>query len=139
MGPAVGRIRERATFRALARPAGRGRSGPVSVSFTPVGDDGRPRVAYAIGRRHGNAVQRNRLRRRLRACVQTAVHEAGSPLAGGSYLVRADPTASELTAPDLARRVREALERASTPRPSPAGSPSGTGRPGDRWGKGPKQ
>ena len=115
MGPAVGRIRGRATFRALARPAGRGRSGPLSVSFAP--GDGMPpaRVAYAIGRRHGNAVHRNRLRRRLRAAVRMAI-QPGAPLPPGAYLVAADPAAAGLAHAELARRVAEALFQAASGR-----------------------
>jgi ribonuclease P protein component len=44
-------------------------------------------VAYAIGRRFGTAVERNRARRRLRAAI--ALDEA-LLLAGGAYLVAAD-------------------------------------------------
>ena len=49
-------------------------------------DDGDPtaRVAYAIPRRVGTAVERNRIRRRLRAVL------ADQPLAPGAHLVSAD-------------------------------------------------
>jgi ribonuclease P protein component len=66
--PPVGliwRVRDRATFAALGR-ATRVRRGPLSVAWL---DDGRPpppRVAFAVSRRVGSAVTRNRLRRRLR-------------------------------------------------------------------------
>jgi ribonuclease P protein component len=73
-----------------------------------------PRVAYAIGRRTGSAVVRNRIRRRLRAAV--ALHEAElSP--GGAYLVAADRRA--MTAPfaeladQVGRLLREAREESS--------------------------
>jgi ribonuclease P protein component len=46
-------------------------------------------VAYAIGRRFGTAVERNRARRRLRAAV--ALDEA-LLLPGGAYLLAADRT-----------------------------------------------
>lgn len=112
MGPAATRIRGRSTFRALARPARRGRSGPVLVSFTPSAAGTTPQVGYAIGRRHGNAVRRNRLRRRLRACVREAVETTVPVLPPGAYLVSADPAAAGLSSTELCRRVREALEKA---------------------------
>src|SRR5207245_774623 len=70
--PAVGliwRITDRRTFAAL-RQARRVRQGPLTVSFIDGSPNEPPRVAYAIGRKVGGAVKRNRLRRRLRAIVQ---------------------------------------------------------------------
>jgi ribonuclease P protein component len=46
-----------------------------------------PRVAYAVGRRVGSAVDRNRIRRRLRAAVSQC---AGELAPGGAYLLEAD-------------------------------------------------
>ncbi len=71
------------------------RSGPVRVSYVPV-SAGQPQLAFAIGRRFGNAVARNRARRRLRAAFDRAW--AASPSAPtGAYLVMADRAV--LTAP----------------------------------------
>ena len=70
--PVAWRIRDRATFEALRRAGTRARRGPVTVTYAAVGTAPVPRVAYAVGRRTGNAVIRNRLRRRLRAAVGTA-------------------------------------------------------------------
>jgi ribonuclease P protein component len=44
-------------------------------------------VAYAIGRRVGSAVARNRVRRRLRAAID---EHAAELLPGGAYLFAAD-------------------------------------------------
>lgn len=85
--PAFGltwRLRDRATFAALAR-AERHSRGPVTVRFVPGGDEAPPRVAYAVGGA-GSAVARNRLRRRLRAAVARAEAHLD---AGGAYLVSA--------------------------------------------------
>jgi len=51
-----------------------------------------PRVAFSVGRSVGNAVTRNRVRRRLRAAVR---EHAPQLVPGTGYLVRATPGASE--------------------------------------------
>lgn len=70
---------------------------------------GPPRVAYAIGKRTGTAVVRNRVRRRLRAAV--ALHET-ELAAGAAYLVSADRRAMSAPFVDLADQVARALRRA---------------------------
>jgi ribonuclease P protein component len=83
-GPAVGliwRVRDQATFRSL-RDARRVRRGPLTVAWLADGSVP-PRVAFAIGRRVGGAVVRNRLRRRLRSLARR------SSLPGGVWLVSA--------------------------------------------------
>ena len=61
------------------------------------------RVAFAIGRRVGGAVERNRLRRRLRAAL------AETELAPGSYLVSAGPEAAHLSGAELRSTLTDAL------------------------------
>jgi len=80
----IWRVRDRATFAVLAR-AERHARGPVTIRFVPGESDVPPRVAYAVSGT-GNAVVRNRLRRRLRAAVARAEAELA---AGGAYLVSA--------------------------------------------------
>ena len=80
----IWRVRDRATFAALAR-AERHVQGPVTVRVVPGKAEGPARVAYAVSGT-GNAVVRNRLRRRLRAAVARA---EGELAAGGAYLVSA--------------------------------------------------
>jgi ribonuclease P protein component len=101
----IWRIRDRRTFAAL-RGSGRYlRQGPITVTFLS-GDPGTPpRFAYAVGRRVGTAVARNRLRRRLRAAVATA-----SALRSGAYLVGAGPEAARLSFGELRKTLCEALE-----------------------------
>ncbi|HAM01006.1 MAG TPA: ribonuclease P protein component, partial [Acidimicrobiaceae bacterium] len=86
--PVTWRIRDRATFEALRRSGARARRGSVTVTYSSVGAAPEPRIAYAVGRRAGTAVTRNRLRRRLRAAVGHAPR-----LAPGAYLVAAGPEA----------------------------------------------
>ena len=59
--------------------------GPVTVRVVPGGSEGPARVAYALSGA-GNAVARNRLRRRLRAAVGLAEADLAS---GAAYLVSA--------------------------------------------------
>ncbi|HEX5367029.1 MAG TPA: ribonuclease P protein component [Acidimicrobiales bacterium] len=89
----IGRIRDRATFDALRREGRRVRRGPVTVTFVPGAPDDGVRVAYAIGRRVGAAVVRNRLRRQLRAAVREVDVSRGG-LAAGAYLVGLRPEAA---------------------------------------------
>jgi len=67
-----------------------------------------PQVGYAIGRKCGTAVVRNRLRRRAREVVRA---EAPS-LPRGSYLVRLGPGAASLAPRELRADVATALRRA---------------------------
>jgi ribonuclease P protein component len=68
--------------------------------------EGPPQVAYAVGRRIGNAVTRNRLRRRLRAAVQVC---AGELRPATAYLVGADPAASRASWDELTRDLGACL------------------------------
>jgi ribonuclease P protein component len=96
-------IRSRATFDALARtrPA---RRGPVSVRVHTGDDPGAPHVAYAVSRRVGGAVVRNRVRRRLRAAVRA---HAGALDPGASYLFGAGREALTMPFDALQRCVGE--------------------------------
>ncbi|HTU37710.1 MAG TPA: ribonuclease P protein component [Acidimicrobiales bacterium] len=107
----VGRITSRAAFAELQRARARGACGPVRATFVPADDTAAglyPQVGYAIGRRCGTAVTRNRLRRRARDVVRA---EAAA-LPRGSYLLRLDPGAAMLEPADFRVDVAEALRRA---------------------------
>ena len=85
----IWRVRDRAMFRALARGRRR-RSGVLEVSAVVLGPATEPpRVAYAVGATSGDAVVRNRVRRRLRAAVREHTPICCEP--GSGYLVRAPP------------------------------------------------
>jgi ribonuclease P protein component len=74
-GP-VDRLRRRRDFALVLRSGRRARRSLVAVAVRP-NDWGRTRVGYAVGKRVGGAVVRNRVRRRLRALI----HELLGPLA----------------------------------------------------------
>lgn len=98
----IGRVRGRRAFSALRRSGVRHRSGPVTVTVLRTVDDSCATVAYAVSRSVGGAVDRNRVRRRLRAIVREA------DLAPGSYLVSVSPAAATIPFDELAGHVRRA-------------------------------
>jgi ribonuclease P protein component len=65
-----------------------------------------PRIAFAVGRPVGNAVVRNRVRRRLRAAVREQ-YELLQP--GWGYLVSAAPAAATATYRELSDALRAVL------------------------------
>lgn len=99
-------VRDRASFAALRRSGRRVRRGPLTLTFVPGVPADPPRVAYAIGRKVGGAVVRNRLRRRLRVVVS----ELGPLVQPGAYLIAAAPGAATLSFGELRTIVAEALE-----------------------------
>lgn len=101
----IHRVRSRATFAELARVRPR-RNGPVWVRRLERASEQPPQVAYAIGRRSGNAVTRNRLRRQLRAIVQT--HEADL-VPGHTYLVGVTPVAASSSFGELSAALTHCL------------------------------
>jgi len=109
-------LRSPAAFAALRREGRRARRGPVTVTWAPAPATASAvpvtepaRVAYAVGRRAGGAVVRNRIRRRLRAVVRDIVREAAPGLAPGAYLIGAGAEAATLPYEELRRTVTEAL------------------------------
>ena len=102
------RIRHRGTFARLAR-ARVSRRELVWVRCVPVSGPG-PQVGFAINRHVGNAVTRNRVRRRLRA----ALREDGLGIREDSaYLVGATPGAADASFADLRRALGDCLRAAA--------------------------
>jgi ribonuclease P protein component len=66
-----------------------------------------PQVAYAIGRKVGGAVERNRLRRRLRAIVG----QLAPQLRPSAYLIGASPEVRNLSVGELRTTVIRAMEK----------------------------
>ncbi len=118
----VGRVRSDRTFAALRRSSCRGRHGPVSVSFVARPEWTRCEVAYAVNRKVGGAVVRNRLRRRMRAIL--AGQETGLPV--GAYMVRSGPDGAMLDFDELRMAMTRAVEQA-TNRPAPGSRPPARG------------
>lgn len=104
----IWRIRDRRTFAAFGSGSGasRARIGPVTVSLVDSNPAEPPRVAFSIGRKAGSAVERNRLRRRLRAIVRGLA----PPLRPGAYLIGVAPPATKLSFEELRNSVIRAIE-----------------------------
>lgn len=106
MASRLWRIRDRTTFVELRRRGRRGRAGPVQVTWLPdPAAPGPPRAAFAVGRKVGGAVVRNRLRRRLRHVLA----EQSATMGPGAYLVAAGPAAAGLSPEELRATVTSAL------------------------------
>jgi ribonuclease P protein component len=92
----IWRIRERSAFARLAREGRRTRAGVLWCTYILDPTATPPRVAYALGRAIGSAVDRNRLRRRLRRVLDTA------SLPPGMYLIGAREGAARSSFTELA-------------------------------------
>lgn len=101
------RVDDRGTQIALRR-ARRVRRGPLTLSCV-ADDSANPRISYAVGRRAGGAVERNRIRRRLRAVM----HGLSPRLVGRAWLVGAGEEASDLRFHQLETHCRSAVEALS--------------------------
>jgi ribonuclease P protein component len=101
----VAPVRARDDFDALSRSRARRRSGPLWVVRADGADDAR--VAYAVPRKVGTAVVRNRVRRRLRA-MMADLDRAGR-LDAGLYLVGVRPEAADLDVAALRLHLHRAL------------------------------
>jgi ribonuclease P protein component len=97
----IGRIQQRDAFVRLRREGIRLRIDPLWCSFVPDSQMVPPRVGFAIGRATGSAVERNRLRRRLRAVLRTC------DVPPGLVLIGAQPHACERTFEELEASVRQ--------------------------------
>jgi len=107
MGQAPARLLKRAEFLAVRR-GDRRRGRFFLIEALDRGDNGAPRVGYTVTKKVGNAVVRNRVRRRLKEAVR--VHAAADMAPGHDYVIVGREDA--LLAPfaqlkaELARRLR---------------------------------
>jgi ribonuclease P protein component len=113
-GVGVERIQSQRTFDLFRTSGTIGASGPLRVKFVRQSSWSRAQVAYALGKKLGGAVVRNRLRRRLRAIVSNE----GLGLSPGAYLVSAGPLATELSFDELRAAMSQAVRVATANRES---------------------
>jgi ribonuclease P protein component len=115
----IGRLRDRRSITALRRQGRRARRGVVTVTFLARPGEDR-RVAYAVGRHVGGAVERNLVRRRFRslmADVEGGPHDPGP----GDYLVSAAEGAAAADFQRLSADLDRTLDALATAGPTPAG------------------
>jgi ribonuclease P protein component len=86
------------------------------VTFLDEGPLAAPRVAYAIGRRVGTAVVRNRLRRRLRAIVADLARSRSDLVPPGALVISAGADASGRNPAELKSDVVQLLDALRTQR-----------------------
>lgn len=103
------RLRKRADFLAVRR--GEKRRGRFFLLETlQRADEGPPRVGFTVTRKVGNAVVRNRIRRRLREAIR--VHAADDMRPGNDYVIvgREEVLAAPFAeiGAELSRRLRRA-------------------------------
>ena len=82
----------------------------------------RTRVAYAITKRVGSAVVRNRLRRRLRALCAELAGSRPDGLPAGALLISAGPDAAQRRSDELRNDVVRLLDALDARRASLGGS-----------------
>ena len=104
------RLRRREEFRRALRDGNRTRDHLLSITAVESDNsDADPRYGFAIPKRVGGAVVRNRVKRRLRAIVGQSDHPKG-----WDYVIYAFPAASGATSAQLAASVERLVSRLKT-------------------------
>lgn len=92
-----------------APPASAAAALNASEGAAETADAGPPRVGITVSRKVGNAVQRNRARRRLRAAAREALPQAGRP--GVDYVLIGRAGTLTRSYAELCADLRTAVER----------------------------
>jgi ribonuclease P protein component len=104
----MNRLTRRADFLA-ARDGRRASAGPLLVQALDRRDRAAPRVGFTVTKKTGNAVERNRIRRRLRAAADRVMNEKAR--AGFDYVLIARREAISAPFPALLDHLGRALAR----------------------------
>lgn len=100
-------LRGRAAFARLDASRIRARSGPIGLRMSVAHGQQTVAVGYAVSRRQGGAVLRNRMRRRLRSIVA----EMGGTWPGGDYLITLKAPAATMAHEELRDHLKQAVIR----------------------------
>ena len=74
------RLLKHADFQAVYQQGRKHFSGNITVFYRRRDDESGPRVGFTVGKVLGGAVQRNRIRRRMRAAVRNSLAQLALPL-----------------------------------------------------------
>ncbi|MBB3773298.1 MULTISPECIES: ribonuclease P protein component [Ancylobacter] len=102
------RIVKRKDFVAAASGL-RANSGALLLQGRARADEHCPRIGLTVTKKHGNAVERNRIRRRLRAAVRDALPRAGK--SGFDYVIVARRAALGVPFADLINDIERGIAR----------------------------
>ncbi len=102
-------ICDRRTFAALKATKFSARHGLVRAFFADSGEETNPRIAFAVSKKVGNSVERNRIRRRIRAAVTSNLDQ----LAPGNYLIIPGSGVLDASFNELKQDVLESMKRSS--------------------------
>lgn len=106
----VTRLRGRTSFLDIRRKGVRTRAGAIGIAFLAQDGEGSARVGYAVTRRVGNAVTRNRVRRRLQAALSELVRRGDLTLRSGLYVIMPSPGVVPMGFPQLRDALAVALD-----------------------------
>jgi len=132
------RLKRRSDFRAVTQAAGQGAQRGARAHASAFVLQARvrtaagpPRVGFTVSKQVGNAVERNRVRRRLRELIRLAPQAALSP--GYDYVLIGRRAALKVAFDAMMKELGGALRRVHTSSKSAAGK-SGAGKSGDGTG-----
>ncbi len=113
----VVRLKDRADFLRVAS-GGRVHMRGFSLQFLKNAGDG-VRLGFTVTKKVGNAVMRNRVRRRLKEAARISFAQTGAQtgLAGMDYVLVGRLDAASLPFPSLIADLKQALARAHTAKP----------------------
>jgi ribonuclease P protein component len=103
-------MRRPAEFEQAVRRGARSGTTSLVVHLARDVDADQPHVGFVVAKSVGNAVARNRVKRRLRAVVRQRIDQLPD---GGRLVVRALPASAELDSTTLSRDFERALAGAS--------------------------
>jgi ribonuclease P protein component len=129
------RLKRRSDFRAVAQAAGQGARAHANafvLQARPRAPAGPPRIGFTVAKQVGNAVERNRVRRRLRELVRLAPPAA--LCAGHDYVLIGRRAALKAPFGDMMKELSGALRRVHASSAAGAATGASDDRPPHRAG-----